>query len=140
MIDVRADRLPLRVLVADDSPTIAGRLCEFVADLGAVEVIGPASDGGAALALFEQHRPHVALLDVSMPVLDGIQVARAMRATGWPCVIALCTNHVEPGLRAAGLAAGADHFFNKSLELDLIGDVISRKLADAARPRITDAE
>jgi two-component system, response regulator PdtaR len=64
----------LRVVVAEDEALIRLDLAEMLAEVG-YEVVGQASDGEQAVALVKEHRPDVVILDVKMPVLDGISAA-----------------------------------------------------------------
>lgn len=67
-----------RVVVADDESVIRLDLTEMLTAAG-YEVVGQASDGEKALHLIEQLRPDVAVLDIKMPLVDGIEVARLVR-------------------------------------------------------------
>lgn len=69
---------PLRVLVVDDEPLAIERLELLLARQTKVELVGTALDGETALRLAEQVKPDVLLLDISMPGMDGIEVARAL--------------------------------------------------------------
>ena len=69
-----ATKAPIRVLVAEDEALIRMDLVEMLSDLG-YEVIGEAADGESAIRLAEQLRPDVVMMDVKMPVLDGITAA-----------------------------------------------------------------
>lgn len=69
---------PLRVLIVDDEPLAVERLQVVCAGLDELTVIGTASDGAAALRLAEALSPDLLLLDIAMPELDGIGVARAL--------------------------------------------------------------
>ncbi len=69
-----AAKAPIRVLVAEDEALIRMDLVEMLSDLG-YEVIGEAADGESAIRLAEQLRPDVVMMDVKMPVLDGITAA-----------------------------------------------------------------
>lgn len=68
----------MRVVVADDESIIRMDLTEVLTGAG-YDVVGQAADGQAALAAINEHSPDVAILDVKMPLLDGIEVARAVR-------------------------------------------------------------
>lgn len=68
----------LRVLIADDEPLAAERLQLLLARSGGAQLVGIASDGESAIALTEELAPDVLLLDVAMPGVDGIEVARAL--------------------------------------------------------------
>ncbi len=70
---------PIRVLVADDSPTALRSVCDYLDFSGGLEVVCTASDGVNALQLVAQHHPDLALLDFRMPRLNGLQAAQQLR-------------------------------------------------------------
>lgn len=79
---------PLRVLIADDEPLAAERLQLLLARSEGAQLVGTASDGDSAINLTEALHPDVLLLDIAMPGLDGIGVARALAAqTPSPAVV-----------------------------------------------------
>src|SRR2546423_12208606 len=69
---------PLRVLIADDEPLAAERLQLLLARAEGAQLVGTASDGESAINLTEALSPDLLLLDIAMPGLDGIGVARAL--------------------------------------------------------------
>jgi DNA-binding NarL/FixJ family response regulator len=71
---------PLRVLIADDHRLFAEALQAILATDDRIEVVGQASDGSEAVELARTLRPDVVLMDVSMPVLDGFEATREIRA------------------------------------------------------------
>ena len=71
---------PLRVLIADDEPLAAERLQLLLARADGAQLVGTASDGDSAINLTDALHPDVLLLDIAMPGLDGIGVARALAA------------------------------------------------------------
>src|SRR5690348_1151202 len=71
---------PLRVLIADDEPLAAERLQLLLAKSEGAQLVGTASDGDSAINLTEALHPDLLLLDIAMPGLDGIGVARALAA------------------------------------------------------------
>jgi DNA-binding NarL/FixJ family response regulator len=73
-------RKPLRVLIADDHRLFAEALEAILAADDRIEVVGQAADGGEAVELARTLRPDVVLMDVSMPVLDGFEATREIRA------------------------------------------------------------
>jgi two-component system response regulator AlgR len=75
-----ADDSPLRVLIADDEPLAAERLQLLLARAQGAQLVGTASDGDSAINLTDALHPDVLLLDIAMPGLDGIGVARALAA------------------------------------------------------------
>jgi DNA-binding NarL/FixJ family response regulator len=70
---------PIRVLVADDSPTALRSVCDYLDFAGGLEVVCTASDGVHAVQLVAQHQPDLALLDFRMPRLNGLQAAQQLR-------------------------------------------------------------
>ena len=74
------DDRPLRLLIADDEPLAAERLQLLLAQSPQVDLVGTASDGDSAVRMAEALSPDLLLLDIEMPGLDGINVARALAA------------------------------------------------------------
>jgi DNA-binding response OmpR family regulator len=101
------------ILVADDEPAIV-ELVRFTLEDDEVRVI-TAPDGDAALELARAVRPELALLDVQMPRLDGLEVCRRLRRApecGGMRIVML-TAAGQAADRARGLAAGADEYLTK---------------------------
>jgi response regulator NasT len=73
-------RPPVRIVVAEDEALIRMDLIEMLAEAG-YEVIAQASDGAQAIELVQEHKPDLAILDVKMPILDGISAAEEIIAT-----------------------------------------------------------
>jgi two-component system LytT family response regulator len=88
--------------VADDDPLARERIKDLNAETGSVELVGEAADGSAAVDLIDERRPDIVFLDIRMPVLDGIQVLRAIEHE--PAVI-FTTAHGDYAVRAFELAA-----------------------------------
>jgi len=82
---------PIRFLVVDDEPLAIERLQLLLARMEGVAVAGTASDGAAALRLVEATRPDAVLLDIAMPGMDGIDVARALARVAKPPVVIFVT-------------------------------------------------
>jgi signal transduction histidine kinase len=124
----------LRILVADDNIDSALAWALLMEDSGH-EVVR-AHDGVAALAAAEQFRPHVALLDVGMPHMDGYELARRIRASGWgrDMVLIAVTGWGQARDRSLAREAGFDEHFTKPLDPDQLAvklQGVSRKLQAA---------
>ncbi|HKX02271.1 MAG TPA: response regulator [Methylomirabilota bacterium] len=103
----------MTLLIADDEPAILD-LVRFTLEDPQVRIV-EASDGAAALQLAQQVRPDVALLDVKMPRLSGLDVCRRLRELP-ECAhtrVVLLTAAAQAQDRQRGLAAGADHYLTK---------------------------
>jgi two-component system response regulator MprA len=104
------------VLVAEDDRAVREALVRALVLEGyRVEAVG---DGAAALERIRDTRPDLVLLDVMMPVLDGLTVCRVLRAEGDRVPVLMLTARTETGDRVAGLDAGADDYLPKPYALE----------------------
>lgn len=113
-----------RVLLAEDSPELAHRLCELVQEAGNVEFAGWAKDGAEALRLFGQKKPEVMILDLNMPVFGGLEVLRRIRGCHSHCLVMILTNLQEASIREECLRGGADYFLQKNSDLDRVLEIL----------------
>lgn len=112
----------IRVLVADDQPLVRAGITALLDAEPDIQVVAVAEDGGRALELARQTAPDVACLDIRMPVLDGIAVARALSgpdADPQVPVLMLTTFDLDDYVFGA-LEAGAAGFLLKDAEPDVI--------------------
>jgi DNA-binding NarL/FixJ family response regulator len=124
----RPDR-PLRLLVADDHPAILDAIAQFVAGEDDIELVGLAGDGEQALRLIAERRPDVAILDIRMPRLNGVEVLKQLAGVETAPAVILFTGHPERTLLLESLDAGALGFLAKESPLaDLVRAV--RAVAD----------
>jgi DNA-binding NarL/FixJ family response regulator len=116
-----ASRAAVRMMVADDHPAIVDAIARYISEESDVELVGRAQDGAQALQLIEEVRPDVAVLDIRMPKLGGIEVLRRLHGRdGTPAVI-LYTGYPERSLLLEALDAGASAFLLKESPLsDLV--------------------
>ena len=104
-------------IVADDHPATAKAVVGILEDHG-IGVLGIARDGEEAAALVAQHKPAVALVDLRMPRVSGIEVARRAQRTSPGTGIVLYTAFGESALLTEALDAGARGFLLKEAPLD----------------------
>lgn len=121
------ERAKVRVLLVDDHRLVREGLRRTLEDAG-VEVVGEAADGAEGLDLAERLRPDVALMDVSMPVLDGVAATRRMRARSPDTNVVILTMHAETELLERSRAAGAVGYLLK----DASGEEVVQAVARAA--------
>lgn len=108
---------PISCLVADDHRAIVKLLARALEEHGMI-VVGRLCDGNEALARIEAARPHVAVLDVQMPGLDGVEVARRAAISAPETAMILYTGYGEQALLAEALDVGARGFVCKEASLD----------------------
>jgi DNA-binding NarL/FixJ family response regulator len=109
-----APNAPIRVLIADDSPTALRSVCDYLTFAGGFEVVCTASDGLNAVQLASHHRPDLALLDFRMPRLNGLQAARELRRS-FPCLRVIIYSEINGAtLEEECRSHGADSFITKS--------------------------
>ena len=97
----------LRVVVVDDS-SVARNIIRRGLESTACEVVGTAADGESALAVVEEHKPDAVVLDLEMPVVDGLTALETIRAK-WPrtaCILFTGSTQRMPPVEARVLAAG----------------------------------
>src|SRR5512137_1501088 len=104
---------PIRVVLADDHAVVRKGIREFLEEAGDIAVVAEAADGREALTLVEQYLPDVLVLDVQMPVMNGIEVAQHMHGHHPDIrVLALTAYDDEPYVLAL-LRAGANGYVLK---------------------------
>jgi DNA-binding NarL/FixJ family response regulator len=123
----------IRVLVADDDRSYLGSLRELIDRQPELEVVATALDGIQAIELAEQLEPDAVVLDLHMPLLDGVSAAARLRRDHPSiCLIAL-TGDDAPALHRAVLEAGADEVLLKTALLDALVERLTRARAAAKR-------
>jgi len=107
----------IRVLVADDHPVVRTGLAAVIAQEADLELVAEAENGAGAVALFREHHPDVVLMDLRMPVMDGVEAIRTITAA-YPAarVLALTTYEGDGDIRRA-LEAGACGYLLKDMLL-----------------------
>jgi YesN/AraC family two-component response regulator len=112
----------VQVLIADYEVHTRQGLQALLAAWPQIEVVGAAANGVEAIQLVEKCRPDVALMDIPMPVMDGLEAIRLIKSR-WPqvriVVLTMYTTH-----RASALAAGADAFLLKGCPAEALQDAI----------------
>ena len=113
-----------RVLVVDDNKEVANTTVKLLKSMG--HIAQPAYDGTAAMGLAVSFQPEVILIDLVMPGMDGLELARELRGMfpdGPPKMIAL-TAYPQPAFRDAAKWAGFDGYLNKPATLEELSAVL----------------
>lgn len=122
------DGVSVRVLLADDHRILREGLRRSLEAQG-LDVVGEAADGEEAIELTAELRPAVVLMDVTMPVLDGVEATRRIRQR-WPEVrVVMLTMHADEATMARAIRGGADGYLVKDCSSDEIADTLRRVAA-----------
>jgi DNA-binding NarL/FixJ family response regulator len=106
----------LRVVIADDQASVREGLVLLLGGLPGIEVVGAAADGEQALALVAEHKPDAILLDLHMPVLDGIGATRRLVAEHPEVAIVVLTTFADDSTVLDALHAGARSYLTKDAD------------------------
>ncbi len=116
--------MTIRVLVTDDQPLIREALVALLAAVEEMEVVGSAADGAAAIRMARSLAPDVVLMDIRMPVMDGVEATRRVRALPHPPAVVILTTFDLDEYVLAAVRAGASGFLLKDGDAeDLIAGI-----------------
>lgn len=127
----------IRILIADDHPLMRKGLRLSIDEDHGLKVVGEASDGEIALSLITKLHPHVALLDIEMPKLDGLGVAREIIKRGLKTEIIFLTFHSNPDLFRAAVELGSKGYILKDSAVQEV--VAGIRAVASGRPYLSSA-
>ena len=119
----------IRLVLAEDQLLLRNALASLLALEGDIEVVGQAGDGVTALRLLREAQPDIALLDIDMPGLTGLEVLKAGAAEQLPTQIMILTTYGRPGYVREAIDAGARGFMIKDRPVPELADALRRVLA-----------
>lgn len=114
----------IRTLVVDDHPVVRAGLVALIGQQPQIEVVGAAADGAQAVELFEEHHPDVTLMDLRMPVLDGISALERIRERHPRARIILLTTFDSDADITRGIRAGAMAYLLKDAPRETLVETI----------------
>jgi DNA-binding NarL/FixJ family response regulator len=115
---------PIRILLADDHNVLREGLRSLLERQPAFEVVAEAADGREAIRLAEQHQPDVAIIDIAMPGLNGIEATRCIVDSCHSTAVIILSMHYDESYVIRALRAGARSYLLKdSLKADLISAI-----------------
>lgn len=103
----------IKVLLADDHSIVRAGLRRIIEDAGDIEVVAEADDGREAIQLVREHAPDVAVVDISMPGLDGLEVISQLQTIDADIPILILTMHEEGQYVVRAIEAGAMGYITK---------------------------
>ncbi len=127
---------PLRIVIADDQASVREGLVLLLGGLPGIDVVGAAADGEQALALVAEHHPDAILLDLHMPVLDGIETTRRLTVEHPGVAVVILTTYADDESVLDALRAGARSYLTKDADR---ADIASALQAAAGGLSVLDA-
>ncbi|MSX75545.1 MAG: response regulator, partial [Actinobacteria bacterium] len=118
----------MRVLLADDHQILRDGIRRGLENAGE-EVVGEASNGEEAVTLARETQPDIVLMDLSMPVLDGVSATRRIISEFPDIKVVVLTMHDDPPLTRSALEAGASAYLTKGTSFADVLDTLRRVLA-----------
>ena len=115
-------RNEMKVLIVDDNDGIRRMLRRILVDTA--DTIWECTDGSQALAAYEEHQPDIVLMDVRMPIVDGLAATRQIVTRHPAAQVIVVTDYQDDDVKAAALEAGACEYVLKH-EMNVLPDVIA---------------
>jgi DNA-binding NarL/FixJ family response regulator len=135
------DQPILRIVVADDQNSVREGLVVLLDLLPGIDVVGSAANGRQAIELVAEHHPDAILLDLHMPVLDGVETAQLLTRDHPKVAIVVLTTYADDASVLAALRAGARGYLTKDADRADIANALRSAAAGLAvlDPRVHDA-
>jgi DNA-binding NarL/FixJ family response regulator len=123
---------PLRIVIADDQASVREGLVLLLGLLPDIDVVGAAANGHEAIELVAEYRPDAVLLDLHMPILDGIEATRILTDTHPEVAIVVLTTYADDVSVLAALGAGARSYLTKDADRSDIANALRSAAAGFA--------
>jgi DNA-binding NarL/FixJ family response regulator len=115
---------PFRVVIADDHPAMRAGVRALIDGDSRLSVVAEARTGAEALRLAQEMRPHVLVLDMEMPEMTGVEVARAVREQALPTRILAYSSYADPAYVRGLLQSGASGYVTKDQDGPLVVEAV----------------
>ena len=115
---------PIRVVLVDDTPEIRELLKKGLSIVGGVDVVGEAGDGREGIAQVTEHKPDAVLLDLAMPVMDGLQAIPEIRKLVPQAKIVILSGFEESRMSEEAMSIGAHAYLSKGVPITKIASVL----------------
>ena len=116
----------LTLYIVDDSDLMRERLTELASDIAGIEVTGQSGNPIDALKSIKNEHPDIVILDIRMPGKSGIDVLKDIKRESPAPIVIMITNYPYRQYRQGCLSAGADYFFSKINEFEMVRETLSR--------------
>jgi len=130
----------MKVLLADDSGLILDRLKELLSIYEQAEIVASLKNGTETLEAIRVLKPDLAILDIKMPGLSGLEVLNEIRKEDKTIKFIILTLYASDYYRQLAIKSGADYFFNKAEDFEKVSHVVARIIQDAKNDTILKLE
>jgi len=127
----------MKILIADDSALILERLQETLEEIDQVEVVASLDNGIDTLEALRTFTPDLAIIDIQMPGLTGLEVLNAYRKENKSVIFILLTLHSQGYMKQLAIQAGTDYFFSKVDDFQKITQVVT-ELCESKKQKINN--
>lgn len=114
----------MNIVLIDDSHLVRERVANIISELPSINVIGEAGNSIEAMEIIEMMNPDVAILDIKMPGISGVEMLQELKIKHPGMKIIMLTNYPFAQYKAKCLEYGADYFLNKSDEFEKIPNIL----------------
>ena len=122
----------MKVYIADDSSEIRIRLNRMLKEIEGVEICGEAQNGVSAIQDIRDLHPDLVVLDIRMPMINGLDVLKTLVDSPEKPVVIILTQYPYPQYREKCKELGADHFLEKSSDIDKVFSIVQKLAQQAA--------
>ena len=116
----------LTVYIVDDSDAMRERLADLISDIVGIKLAGQSGNHFDALQSIKTQHPDIVILDIRLPGKSGIDVLKDIKKEYPPPIVIMITNYPYRQYRQGCMAAGADYFFSKIDEFEMIAQALRR--------------
>ena len=120
----------MKIVIADDSSLMRDRIKSLLDSFKNITEVYEAENGVEALQLIMEKEPDLAILDIRMPGMNGIDVLKKIRELKMKVKVCILTNYPYPQYKKKCFEAGADYFLSKTEDFEKINVVINNMLQD----------
>ena len=125
----------LTVYIVDDSDVMRERLAELISDIVGIKLAGQSGNPFDALQTIKAQHPDIVILDIRLPGKSGIDVLKDIKKESPPPIVIMITNYPYRQYRQGCMAAGADYFFSKLDEFEMIAQALRGITASSPKDR-----
>jgi len=122
--------IEMKVLLADDSGLILERLKELLSIYGQAEIVASLQNGTETLEAIRVLKPDLAIVDIKMPGLSGLEVLNEIRKEDKTIKFIILTLYASDYYRQLAIKSGADYFFNKAEDFEKVSHVVAGIIRD----------